>query len=59
MISSRERLIREKTDQRASLLEVLQTHGALEEYTRLQELYLEIVSNLNEINKRIEELNEV
>lgn len=57
-VSSRERLIREKTDQRASLLEVLQTHGALEEYTRLQELYLEIVSNLNEINKRIEELNE-
>ena len=57
MISSRERLIREKTEERASLLEVLQTHGALEEFTRLQELYLEIVSNLNEINKRIEELN--
>jgi uncharacterized protein YydD (DUF2326 family) len=56
-ISSRERLIREKTEERASLLEVLQTHGALEEFTRLQELYLEIVSNLNEINKRIEELN--
>ncbi|MEG4105092.1 ABC-three component system protein [Microcoleus sp. S13_C5] len=56
-VSSRELLIREKTEQRASLLEVLQTHGALEEYTRLQELYLEIVSNLNEINKRIEELN--
>lgn len=56
-ISSRERLIREKTEERASLLEVLQTHGALEEYTRLQELYLETVSNLNEINKRIEELN--
>lgn len=56
-VSSRERLIREKTEHRAFLLEVLQTHGALEEYTRLQELYLEIVSNLNEINKRIEELN--
>lgn len=56
-ISSREHLIREKTEERASLLEVLQTHGALEEYTRLQELYLETVSNLNEINKRIEELN--
>ncbi|MEG4860765.1 DUF2326 domain-containing protein [Microcoleus sp. K1-B6] len=56
-ISSRERLIREKTEERASLLEVLQTHGALEEFTRLQELYLEIVSNLNEINKRIEDLN--
>jgi uncharacterized protein YydD (DUF2326 family) len=56
-ISSRESLIREKTEERASLLEVLQTHGALEEYTKLQELYLETVSNLNEIKKRIEELN--
>lgn len=56
-ISSRERLIREKTEERASLLEVLQTHGALEEYTRLQELYLETVADLNEIKKRIEELN--
>lgn len=56
-ISSRERLIRERTEERASLLEVLQTHGALDEYTRLQELYLETVSNLNEIKKRIEELN--
>ena len=58
-ISSRERLIREKTEERASLLEVLQTHGALEEYTRLQELYLNTVADLNEINKRIEELKKV
>lgn len=56
-ISSREILIREKIEERASLLEVLQTHGALEEYTRLQELYLKTVSNLNDIKKRIEELN--
>lgn len=55
-ISSREHLIREKIEERASLLEVLQTHGALEEYTKLQELYLETVANLNELNKRIEEL---
>lgn len=53
----REGLIREKTEERASLLEILQIHGALEEYTRLQELYLEAVADLNEINKRIEELN--
>ncbi|MEM7555025.1 MAG: ABC-three component system protein [Cyanobacteria bacterium P01_A01_bin.84] len=57
-ISSRESSIREKTEQRASILEILQTHGALEEYTRLQELYLEKVANLNEINKRIEELKQ-
>lgn len=57
-ISSRERIIREKTEERAELLEVLQTHGALEEYTRLQEIYLEAVADINEINKRIKELRE-
>lgn len=47
------------TNQRASKLGVLQTHGALEEYTRLQELYLEGRSNLNDINQRIDELKKV
>jgi uncharacterized protein YydD (DUF2326 family) len=51
--------IREKTEERASLLEVLQTHGALEEYTRLQALFLDSVADLNEINKRIEELRRI
>jgi uncharacterized protein YydD (DUF2326 family) len=55
-ISSREHFVHEKIQERASLLDVLQTHGALEEYTKLQELYLNSVSDLNEINKRIEEL---
>ena len=58
-ISEKERTTREKIEQRASRLEVLQTHGALEEYTRLQELYLESLANLNEINQRIEELRKV
>ncbi|GAB4383790.1 MAG: DUF2326 domain-containing protein [Elainellaceae cyanobacterium] len=58
-ISERERLIREKTAQRASRLQILQTHGALEEYTRLQGLYLETLADLNEINQRIEELRKV
>lgn len=55
-ISSREHFVHEKIKERASLLDVLQTHGALEEYTKLQELYLNSVSDLNEINKRIGEL---
>jgi uncharacterized protein YydD (DUF2326 family) len=57
-IVSRESFIREKTEERAELLQVLQTHGALEEYTMLQEIYLDNVANLNEINKRIEELKQ-
>lgn len=56
LINTNEYLIREKTIQRASFLKILQTHGALEEYTRLQELYLESFANLKEINKRIDEL---
>jgi len=52
-------LIREKTEERASLLEVLQTHGALEEHTRIQALYLDSVANLNEINQRIEALRRI
>ncbi|MBW4490600.1 MAG: DUF2326 domain-containing protein [Trichocoleus desertorum ATA4-8-CV12] len=58
-ITDFDKIIREKTNQRASRLEVLQTHGALEEYTRLQELYLETRSSLNDINQRIDELRKV
>ncbi|QKQ75981.1 ABC-three component system protein [Nostoc sp. TCL240-02] len=57
-IGSRKSFIREKTEDRAELLEVLKTHGALEEYTMLQEIYLDNVAHLNEINKRIEELKQ-
>ncbi|MBW4563521.1 MAG: DUF2326 domain-containing protein [Mojavia pulchra JT2-VF2] len=57
-IAYRQSFIRDKTEDRAELLEVLKTHGALEEYTMLQELYLDNVANLNEINKRIEELKQ-
>jgi uncharacterized protein YydD (DUF2326 family) len=58
-IADLDQLIQRKTEQRAERLEILQTHGALEEYTRLQELYLETRSNLNDINKRIDELRKV
>ncbi|MBD2295602.1 DUF2326 domain-containing protein [Anabaena sphaerica FACHB-251] len=57
-ITVTESYIREKTNQRAELLDVLRTHGALEEYTRLQEIYLDNLANLNEINKRIAELKQ-
>ncbi|KAB8334718.1 DUF2326 domain-containing protein [Scytonema tolypothrichoides VB-61278] len=57
-VASRESFIEEKTGERAELLQVLKTHGALEEYTMLQEIYLSDVANLNGINKRIEELKQ-
>lgn len=52
----REGQIRIFSDERASLLSILQTHGALEEYTRLQHRHLQIVSQLEEIKTRIENL---
>lgn len=58
-IADLDQLIQNKAERRAERLEILQTHGALEEYTRLQELYLETRSNLNDINQRIDELRKV
>ena len=43
-------------EKRAQLLEVLQTHGALEEYTALQELHLDLVSRRNDVHNRISNL---
>jgi uncharacterized protein YydD (DUF2326 family) len=37
-------------------MQILKTHGALEEYTRLQQLHLETVSQLREIEQRIQNL---
>lgn len=56
-ISEREGRIRSATDERASLLTILKNHGALEEYTRLQERYAQAVAELEEIKKRIDNLN--
>ena len=43
-------------ERRAQLLEVLQTHGALQEYTRLQELHLDRISRRDELDNRISNL---
>ena len=52
----RERQIQAKTEERAQLLEILQTHGALQEYTHLQELHLRSVARRNDIEGRITNL---
>ena len=43
-------------DKRSQLLGVLQTHGALQEYTALQELHLDLVSKRNDVENRISNL---
>ncbi|MBF0155418.1 MAG: DUF2326 domain-containing protein [Magnetococcales bacterium] len=53
-ISERESQIQRKTTERAALMEILKTHGALEEYTRLQQRHLETVNELNTVTSMIE-----
>ena len=54
--SQRELQIQEETDRRARLFEVLQTHGALQEYTLLQDRHLELVARHSDIKNRITNL---
>ncbi len=55
-IVTRDEYIRSKTDERASVMEVLRSHGALDEYTLLQKRYMETVNQLNSISTMIENL---
>ena len=43
-------------ERRAQLLEVLQTHGALQDFTALNELHLNLVSRRNDVDNRISNL---
>ena len=43
-------------ERRAQLLGVLQTHGALQEFTALNELHLDLVSRRNDVDNRISNL---
>lgn len=52
-IEHRERLVADKTEERAAVMEVLQTHGALEEYTMLQRRHLDTVQELNAVEALI------
>ena len=49
----RETQIQAGIERRAELLEVLQANGALQEYTRLQELHLDLIARRNDIDTRI------
>lgn len=55
-VLAREQIIKEKTSQRATVMEVLQSHGALEEYTLIQKRHLETLNELNSITSSIENL---
>ena len=56
VILAREQVIREKSDARAGTMEVLKTHGALEEYTLMQKRHLDTQDALNSITATIDNL---
>jgi len=52
-IAEREDSIRTKSDERAEQLLVLQTHGALEEYTELQRAHTQLVAKMSDLEIQI------
>ncbi len=59
LVDERKNIVKSFTEERANLLSILQTHGALEEYNRLQQLHLQTVSQHNEITAKIENLKKI
>jgi uncharacterized protein YydD (DUF2326 family) len=55
-ILARDQIIKEKSNERATVMEVLQSHGALEEYTLIQKRHLETVNELNSVTSSIDNL---
>lgn len=55
-IANRDRQIRDLSGVRAQGMEILKTHGALEEYTELANRHARTIAQLNAINMRIESL---
>ncbi len=53
-INNRDEFINNKTEERSELMEILQTHGALEEYTLLQQRHMETVQKLNSVSNIID-----
>ncbi len=58
-ITERKTQVAELDGQRASLMQVLETHGALAEYNRLQALRQGTLDKLAEVRRRIQQLKEL
>lgn len=55
-IEARRAAVARMGEEKASLMEVLQTHGALDEYTRLQQLHTKTLGQLRDVKQRISNL---
>ena len=58
-VNAREATLRALTEQRASLLAILSEHGALEEFTLLQQAHLETGAAIRDLETRIANLKQV
>ena len=58
-IEDREEQIKSLTETRASSLEILQTHGAIQELTKLQERNVELRGSLDRVRAKIQEIKEL
>lgn len=58
-IDNREAQLKELTDQRSEVLKVLQTHGALQEMTKLQEANVQLRGSLDSVNRNLREIRDL
>lgn len=55
-VLAREQIIKDKSNERATVMTVLHTHGALEEYTLIQRRHLDTVNEFNSVTSSIDNL---
>jgi uncharacterized protein YydD (DUF2326 family) len=55
-IIKRDEYIRSKTEERAYIMEILRSHGALDEYTILQKKHMDAINQLNSVSTMIDNL---
>lgn len=56
MMDERDTRIKEMTEKRAEVMQILQTHGALQEMTKLQERHVALRGSLDRVQSRLQEM---
>lgn len=57
-IKNNEQLIKEKSDERTDKMKILQSHGALSEYSRLQDTKTKYITELESLNRELDDWKE-
>lgn len=59
LIENTDKILKQKTEERASLMTILNSHGALEEYNQIQKLHGKTMTELDETKRKIELLEQI